>query len=352
LQFRNYLYSTWRALIEYYLSAIMEICRLRKYFPLGGGILTFLKLKKIGYRKAVDDVTLSLLPGRTLVLVGESGSGKTTLARLMLRALDADSGSIKYGGIDITRKTGKDLKNFRKKVQMIHQDPYTSLNPRMSILEIVKEPLDIFCKYYPKKERNEIALKTMEDVFLDPVVETSMKRPNMLSGGQRQRVALARALVLMPELIIADEAVSMLDVSIRAEILQLMRKLSIKRRISYLYITHDLATSRYIGDDIAVMYAGKIVETGTVRDVLSKPLHPYTQLLLQAVSEPDPKNLDSEKSIPIKSDSFAGLKIGCPFSNRCQFAMDICKVELSLKEIGNNHCVSCYLYESRKPGVK
>jgi len=334
------------------LNAVVELYHLKKYFPLAGGILSSLKLKRIEYRKAIDDVSLSLPRGRTLVVVGESGSGKTTLARLMLRALDVDSGLIKFDGVDITRKTGKDLKKFRRKVQMIHQDPYTSLNPRMTILDIVKEPLDIFCKYYPKKERNEIALKTMEDVFLDPVIETSMKRPNMLSGGQRQRVALARALVLMPELIIADEAVSMLDVSIRAEILQLMKKLSTERRISYLYITHDLATSQYIGDDIAVMYAGKIVETGTVKDVLSRPLHPYTQILIQAVSEPDPKNLDSDKFIPIKSDKFASPEAGCPFSSKCQFAMDICTVGPLLNEIENNHHVSCYLYDSQKTGKK
>jgi len=333
------------------MKPIMEINHLKKSFPLSGGILSILKLERRQYRKAVDDVTLSISRGRTLVIVGESGSGKTTLARLMLRAIDADSGSIKFEGLDITHKTGKELRNFRKSVQMIHQDPYTSLNPRMIILDIVREPLDIFCKFYSRKERDEIALGTMEDVFLDPVVETSTKRPFMLSGGQRQRVALARALTLMPELIIADEAVSMLDVSIRAEILELMKKLSEERRISYVYITHDLATSRYIGDEIAVMYAGKLIETGTVNKVLSKPLHPYTQFLIQAVSEPDPKNLDFEKLIPIKTDNFGSSESGCPFSNKCQFSMDICQVMPLQREIENNHSVSCNLHDKPKNTV-
>lgn len=322
----------------------MEVNHLRKYFVFSDGILSSLKLAKKKYRKAVDDVTLSLPRGKVLVIVGESGSGKTTLARLMLRSLDADSGTILFNGMDITRKSGKDLRNFRSKVQMIHQDPYTSLNPRMTVLDIVKEPLDVFCRYYSREERIEIVLKTMEAVFLDPVVETSMRHPYMLSGGQRQRVALARALVLMPELIIADEAVSMLDVSIRAEMLQLMKKLSNERRITYLYITHDLATSKYIGDDIAVMYSGKLVETGSVKSVLSKPLHPYTQALIQAVSEPEASNLDSEKLISIKSGDTSSPEKGCNFYNKCKYSMEICKVDPPQKEIEHNHRVSCYLH--------
>jgi peptide/nickel transport system ATP-binding protein len=322
----------------------MEVNHLRKYFVFSDGILSSLKLAKKKYRKAVDDVTLSLPRGKVLVIVGESGSGKTTLARLMLRSLDADSGTILFNGMDITRKSGKDLRNFRSKVQMIHQDPYTSLNPRMTVMDIVKEPMDVFCRYYSREERIEIVLKTMEAVFLDPVVETSMRHPYMLSGGQRQRVALARALVLMPELIIADEAVSMLDVSIRAEMLQLMKKLSNERRITYLYITHDLATSKYIGDDIAVMYSGKLVETGSVKSVLSKPLHPYTQALIQAVSEPEASNLDSEKLISIKSGDTSSLEKGCNFYNKCKYSMEICKVDPPQKEIEHNHRVSCYLH--------
>jgi len=323
----------------------MEIHRLKKYFVISGGILSSLSLGRKQYRKAVDDVTLTLRRGKVLVLVGESGSGKTTLARLLLRAVEPDSGSIIFDGNDITNKSEKGLKDFRKKVQMIHQDPYTSLNPRMTILDIVKEPLDIFYKHYSNKERIEIVLKTLADVFLDPVRETSAKYPYMLSGGQRQRVALARALVLMPELIIADEPVSMLDVSIRAEILHLMKKLSDEREIAYLYITHDLATSRYIGDEIAVMYAGKIVEMGPAEGVLSKPLHPYTQALIQAVSEPELSNLSAERIIPIKTEDSALPEKGCKFYHKCLYSMDICKVEPREREVEEKHCVSCYLYD-------
>ncbi|MDP9197556.1 MAG: ABC transporter ATP-binding protein [Thermoproteota archaeon] len=290
-------------------------------------------------------MTLKLRRGKVLVLVGESGSGKTTLARLMLRAVRPDSGSIIFDGNDITNKSEKELKDFRKKVQMIHQDPYTSLNPRMTILDIVKEPLDIFYKQYSNKERIEIVLRTLEDVFLDPVIETSAKYPYMLSGGQRQRVALARALVLMPKLIIADEPVSMLDVSIRAEILYLMKKLSDERDITYLYITHDLATSRYMGDDIAVMYAGKIVEMGPAESVLSNPLHPYTQALIQAVSEPDLSNLLAERIIPIKSETMALPEKGCRFYHKCLYSMDICKLEPPEREVEEKHRISCYLYD-------
>ncbi|HVD36499.1 MAG TPA: oligopeptide/dipeptide ABC transporter ATP-binding protein [Nitrososphaeraceae archaeon] len=323
----------------------MEIHRLKKYFVISSGILSSLGLTRKQYRKAVDDVTLTFRRGKVLVLVGESGSGKTTLARLMLRAVEPDSGSIIFDGHDITNKSEKELKYFRKKVQMIHQDPYTSLNPLMTILDIVKEPLDIFCKHYSNKERIEIVLKTLADVFLDPVIETSAKYPYMLSGGQRQRVALARALVLLPELIIADEPVSMLDVSIRSEILHLMKKLSIEREITYLYITHDLATSRYIGDEIAVMYAGKIVEMGPAEGVLSKPLHPYTQALIQAVSEPDLSNLSAERIMPIKSENNAIPAKGCKFYNQCFYSMDICKVDPRQKEVEVKHWVSCYLYD-------
>jgi peptide/nickel transport system ATP-binding protein len=344
MQALNFFISRCEYIMTFALSNIIEVTHLKKYFPISNGIFSSLRPGKKKYKKAVDDVTLKLPRGKALVVVGESGSGKTTLARLILRSLDADSGSIVFNGFDITHKSGRQLRYFRSKVQMIHQDPYTSLDPRMTVLNIVMEPLDVFCNYYSKKERAEITLKTMEAVFLDPVVETSMKFPHMLSGGQRQRVALARALVIMPELIIADEAVSMLDVSIRAEILQLMKNLSIRRRITYLYITHDLATSKYIGDDLAVMYSGKIVEMGKVYSVLSKPLHPYTQALIQAVSEPDPSNLLSQKLISINSTDKRSPDKGCNFYNKCKYSMDICRITPSNKAVDPDHFVSCYLH--------
>jgi peptide/nickel transport system ATP-binding protein len=224
------------------------------------------------------------------VLAGGSGSGKTTLARLILRAIDPDSGSIVFDGEDITRNTGKKLKKFRVNTQMIHQDPYTSINPRMKIMDVIMEPLNIYNKQDSKQQRIEKVLKSLEDVRLEPAIDIAEKFPHMLSGGQRQRVSLARAIVLKPKLIVADEPVSMLDVSIRAEILEIVKTLKDKFQISYLYITHDLSTARYIGDNIAIMFNGKIVETGPIDRVLLNPLHSYTQALIDAVSEPNPNN--------------------------------------------------------------
>jgi peptide/nickel transport system ATP-binding protein len=195
-----------------------------------------------------------------------------------------------FDGEDITRNTGKKLKKFRVNTQMIHQDPYTSINPRMKIRDVIMEPLNIYNKQDSKQQRIEKVLKSLEDVRLEPAIDIAEKFPHMLSGGQRQRVSLARALVLKPKLIVADEPVSMLDVSIRAEILEIVKTLKDKFRISYLYITHDLSTAGYIGDNIAIMFNGKIVEAGPIDRVLLNPLHPYTQALIDAVSEPNPDN--------------------------------------------------------------
>ena len=247
------------------------------------------------YIKAVDDVSFTIGKGRVFVLAGGSGSGKTTLARLILRAIEPDGGSIIFDGEDITRNTDNKLRKFRTNVQMIHQDPFTSLNPRMKIMDIVMEPLNIHNKQISKCERREKVLRSLENVRLEPVEDIAEKFPHMLSGGQRQRVALARSLVLKPKLVIADEPVSNLDVSVRAEILDLMKNLKDRFQISFLYITHDLSTSRYIGDEIAIMYEGKIVEMGPIDQVLLNPLHPYTQALIDAIPDPDPDNLQREK---------------------------------------------------------
>ena len=242
------------------------------------------------YIKAVDDVSFKIEKGKVLVLAGESGSGKTTLARLILRAMDTDSGSIIFEGEDVVKISGNKLKKFRTNVQMIHQDPYASFDPRMKIMDIVMEPLTIHDKRSSKEERQVKVLRSLEDVRLEPAIEIAQKFPHMLSGGQRQRVALARSLVLKPKLIVADEPVSMLDVSVRAEILELMKNLKDRFQISYLYITHDLSTSRYIGDDIAIIYSGKIVEIGPINQVLLNPLHPYTQALIDAIPRPPGTN--------------------------------------------------------------
>jgi peptide/nickel transport system ATP-binding protein len=300
-------------------------------------------LTKQHYLKAVDDVSFKIGLGKVFVLAGESGSGKTTIARLILRAIDVDSGSILFEGEDITRYRGSELRKFRINVQMVHQDPYASLNPRMKIMDIVMEPLTVHDKQSSKEERKQKALRALEDVRLQPAADIAQKFPYMLSGGQRQRVALARALVLKPKLIVADEPVSMLDVSVRAEMLELMNSLRDKFRISYLYITHDLSTSRYIGDTIAIMYAGKIVELGPIDQVLSNPLHPYTQALIDSISEPDANNLKMMKRINIKQGQVRA-DIGCRFYHRCPYSMEICKNDPRLIEQEVQHYVSCFLY--------
>jgi peptide/nickel transport system ATP-binding protein len=322
---------------------IVEIQNACKFFPIKMSLREIFGLTKQHYLKAVDDVSFKIGLGKVFVLAGESGSGKTTIARLILRAIDVDSGSILFEGEDITRYRGSELRKFRINVQMVHQDPYVSLNPRMKIMDIVMEPLTVHDKQSSKEERKQKALRALEDVRLQPAADIAQKFPYMLSGGQRQRVALARALVLKPKLIVADEPVSMLDVSVRAEMLELMNSLRDKFRISYLYITHDLSTSRYIGDTIAIMYAGKIVELGPIDQVLSNPLHPYTQALIDSISEPDANNLKMMKRINIKQGQVRA-DIGCRFYHRCPYSMEICKNDPRLIEQEVQHYVSCFLY--------
>ncbi|HSF28819.1 MAG TPA: ATP-binding cassette domain-containing protein [Nitrosopumilaceae archaeon] len=239
--------------------------------------------------RAVDDVSFSLKKGEVLVLAGESGSGKSTVARLILRAIEPDAGRIFFDGQEIDGEN-KSLEKVRTQCQMIHQDPYASIDPRMKISDIISEPLEIH-KIGTKEERKKAVLDALHEVRLEPAEDIFNKFPHMLSGGQRQRVVLARALVLKPKLIIADEPVSMLDVSIRAEVLDLMRDLQQKHGISYIYITHDLSTARYLGQNIAIMHLGKIVESGPIDRVLLFPKHPYTQELIDAIPDPDPDNL-------------------------------------------------------------
>ena len=326
------------------MNNVVEVKNLVKYFNINKNLLSFLGFGKKEFRRAVDDVSFSLKEGKIFVLVGESGSGKTTLARLMLRAIDPDSGKIIFNGLDITNKTGKELKSIRKQIQMVHQDPYSSINPRMRILDIVQEPVDIFYKKKSKAERKEMALAALDEVLLSPSIEISQKYPHSLSGGERQRVALARAIVIKPKVIIADEPVSMLDVSTRAEVLKLIRLLAEKHNITFFYVTHDLATSRYVGDEIAVMYLGKIVERGDINSVLSNPLHPYTQALIDAVSEPTQNNLNTEKIIRMKFGNLPAPETGCRFYDRCLYSMEICKKEPKLEE-KKGHFVACFLHD-------
>jgi len=325
-------------------NLFVDVRSLRKWFQVKRTFAETMRSTEEKVVKAVDDVSFKIPKGSVFVLAGESGSGKTTVARLILRAIEPDGGNVFFDGTDITKLDEHELKKFRINAQMVHQDPYASIDPRMRIIEIIMEPLTVH-KIGSKKEQEEAVFKALEEVRLEPAADIAYRYPHMLSGGQRQRVAIARTLVLKPKFIVADEPVSMLDISVRAEILELMQNLQKKYDITYLYITHDLSTARYIGDQIAIMYLGKIAEMGPIDKVLLNPLHPYTQALIDAVSEPDPSNRLKEKMVRIKTETgIERVSTGCNFYNRCPYAMEICKTEPKLLEIEDSHYVSCFLY--------
>jgi peptide/nickel transport system ATP-binding protein len=317
------------------LNEILKIEHLKKYF-----VQKNLFSSKTSMVKATDDVSFSVEKGEVFVLAGESGSGKSTIAKLILKSIEADSGKIIFDGQEI-QNDQKSLEKIRMNCQMIHQDPYDSINPRMKIADIVSEPLEIH-KIGNNEMRKKRVIEVLQEVKLEPAEDIMKKYPHMLSGGQRQRVVLARALSIKPKIILADEPVSMLDVSIRAEMLELMHELQKKYEISFIYITHDLATARYFGQRIGILYLGKIVEMGLIDDVLLKPRHPYTQALIDAISEPDPENLNRIKKIRIK-DSEGTIDEGCKFQPRCPYVMDKCKVEPNLKSIDEKHSFACYV---------
>ena len=318
------------------MDEILRVEHLKKYF-----IKKNIFSSKTSTIKASDDVSFHLNKGEVFVLAGESGSGKSTIAKLILKSIEADSGKIIFGGHEIGNDK-KSLEKIRMNCQMIHQDPYDSINPRMKILDIVSEPLEIH-KMGDSNLRKNRVLEVLKEVKLEPVEDIIKKYPHMLSGGQRQRVVLARALAIKPKVILADEPVSMLDVSIRAEMLELMQELQKKYEISFIYITHDLATAKYFGKRIGILYLGKIVEMGNIDDVLLKPKHPYTQALIDAISEPDPENVNKEKKIRINEPTEVNVYEGCRFRARCPYVIDKCIVEPELKTVENEHSFACYV---------
>ncbi|TMI12599.1 ABC transporter ATP-binding protein [Candidatus Bathyarchaeota archaeon] len=317
---------------------------LKKYFPIKRGFFTTLFSASDLFVKAVDGIDFYVKKGEIFGLVGESGSGKTTTGRLLLRLQSPTQGKILYKGQDITNLSPKEMKPLRRKMQIIFQDPFESLDPRMTIKDIVAEPLRIQRVTSGEGELEERVKQILRDVELLPPEEFMLRFPHEMSGGQRQRVAVARAFVLDPDFVVADEPVSMLDVSIRAEILNLMISLVQKRGASFLYITHDLALARHMCDRIAVMYLGRIVELGDVDAIIKMPLHPYTKALIAAVPVPDPssKRIGEVISGEIPSPIFPPP--GCHFHTRCPYVHTRCTLEdPPLIEVEPNHWVACHL---------
>ncbi|MYF99609.1 dipeptide ABC transporter ATP-binding protein [Candidatus Poribacteria bacterium] len=323
---------------------LLEVKNLRKYFPIQKGILR----RTIGHVKAVDGISFDVERGETLGLVGESGCGKTTASRCLLRLITPTSGNFTFGDeqINLAKLTNKQMRPFRRRIQMIFQDPQSSLNPRMTVADIVGEPLRVNRTVIRDKLQDRI-VELLESVGLK---SHDMRRyPHAFSGGQRQRIGIARALALNPELIVADEPVSALDVSVQAQILNLLAELREKFQLSYIFIAHDLSVVRHISDHVAVMYLGKIVEISDAETLYQSPKHPYTEALISAVPLPDPKEQRRRELISLEGDvpDPSQPPTGCHFHPRCRYATDICKQETpELREISTGAKVACHLSET------
>ena len=314
---------------------LIEVKNLKEYFDISVGMF---KTKPL---KAVDDVSFSINKGETLGLVGESGCGKTTVGRTLLHLYKPTGGEIWYNGKKI--ETKNDIKEFRKKATMVFQDPYSSLNPRMTVSDIIGEPLDVHKMYKTKKEREERILELMDHVGLNS--EHASRYAHEFSGGQRQRIGIARALAVNPDFIVCDEPVSALDVSIQAQVINMFDELQEKLHLTYLFIAHDLLVVRHISDRIAVMYLGKMVELADAADIYDHPLHPYSKSLLSAVPVPDPKIARANQRIVLKDDIPSPLNApsGCPFRTRCIYATEACAQSMPpFKEVSKGHFVACH----------
>jgi oligopeptide/dipeptide ABC transporter ATP-binding protein len=319
---------------------LVRVAKLKKHFSVKKGILK----RKEQFVKAVDDVSFEISKGENLALVGESGCGKTTTARLILRLLDPTSGSISFAGKDLFDLTEEELRLIRPQLQLVFQDPYASLNPRKTIKQILGKPFSLHTELTKEKIEDEV-LRLLEIVGLSPPALFVDRYPHEFSGGQRQRICIARAIALNPSLVVADEPVSALDVSVRAQILNLLKDLQTRLGITYLLITHDLAVVRSVSNRVAVMYLGKLVEVGEVSELFKEPLHPYTEALLSATPIPDPEKSRSREKMILRGDVPSPIDPppGCRFHTRCPLAMEKCrKLEPQLAGIKGG-LVACHL---------
>ena len=320
-------------------NILLETKNLSKYFTGKKGLLN----RQPAQVKAVDHVSLTVNKGETLGLVGESGCGKSTLGRTILRLIPATEGQVLYNGEDILTYDKKKMWEMRRKLQIIFQDPYSSLNPRMTVYDLISAPLEVY-KIGTKAERREMVEEILQEVGLDK--QYLNRFPHEFSGGQRQRIGIARALILNPEFVVCDEAVSALDVSVRAQVLNLMRNMQQKKNLTYLFISHDLSVVRHISDRIAVMYLGSVAEVAEKAQLYSNPMHPYTKALLSAIPLPDVKK--KRQRIILQGDvpSAYNPPSGCKFHTRCPYATDRCKQEIPvLRQIEKGHQVACHRAE-------
>jgi len=320
-------------------ETILSVDNLVKHFPISQGVLF---QRQIGAVKAVDGVSFELRRGETLGVVGESGCGKSTLARLLMRLETPTSGRATLEGRDLFKASGGELRRLRRNMQMVMQDPYTSLNPRMTVGDIIGEPFEIHRDAAPKGSKQKRVQELLDVVGLNP--EHINRYPHQFSGGQRQRIGIARALALRPEVIVCDEPVSALDVSIQAQVINLLEQLQDEFGLSYIFIAHDLSVVRHIADRVAVMYLGRIVEIGTEDEIYERATHPYTQALLSAVPVPDPKVKRNRIRLQGDVPSPMNPPKGCHFHTRCPIAVPRCRESApELKQVGDGHVVACHL---------
>lgn len=319
-------------------DALLQVANLKKYFPIKKGVLR----RTVGNVRAVDDVSFDVFPGETLGIVGESGCGKSTTGRTLLRLLEPTSGEVWFNGKNLAKLSGSAMREMRQHLQIVFQDPYSSLNPRYRVGTILERPMQVHGLYTEKQRKQRVEM-LLERCGLDASAKN--RYPHQFSGGQRQRIGIARALTLNPSLIVLDEPVSALDVSVQSQIINLLEDLQDEFNLTYVFIAHDLSVVNHISDRVAVMYLGQLAELGSSDDLFAEPLHPYTQALLSAIPEPDPRSKRERILLTGDLPSPANPPSGCVFHTRCAHAMDVCRQKKPVwQEHKPNHYVACHLY--------